>query len=79
MHAYMCERGIDACKHTHTHTHKHMTAHIHTNTDIHSDTNTHTHIHDTNIGRILAFVTCLGNTYVHMRMHISTSRCASAA
>ena len=64
--------GIDTCKGAHTHTHKHMTAHIHT--DRHNtDTNTHTHIHDTNIGHILAFVTCLGNTYVHMRMHISTS------
>ena len=73
----MCERGIDACKHTQTHTHKQMTAHI--QTDIHTDTNTHTRIHDTNIGHILAFVTCLGNTYVHMRMHISTSMCASAA
>ena len=48
-------------------------------TDIHTDTNTHTHIHDTNIGHILTFVTCLGNTYVHMRMHISTSMCACAA
>jgi len=57
---------------THIHTHKHMTAHIHTYRQ--TDTNTHTHvhdtnIHDTNIGRILAFVTCLGNTYVHMRIH----------
>ena len=38
-----------------------------------------THMHDTNIGHIHAFATCLGNTYVHMRMHISTSMCASAA
>jgi hypothetical protein len=64
---------------TRTHTHKHMTAHTYIQTDIQTDTNTHTHIHDTNIGHILAFVTCLGNTYVHMRMHISTSMCASAA
>ena len=35
----------------------------------------HTRSHDTNIGHILAFVTCLGNTYVHMRMNISTSMC----
>ena len=63
----------------HTHTHKHMTAPIHTNTDIHSDTNTHTRIHDTDVGHILAFVICLGNTYVHMCMHISASMCASAA
>ena len=48
-------------------------------TDIQTDTNTHKHIHDTNVGHILAFVTCLGNTYdVHVRMHISTSMCASA-
>ena len=48
-------------------------------TDIQRDTNTHTHIHDTSIGHILAFVTCLGNTYdVHVRLHISTSMCASA-
>ena len=65
----------------HTHTHKHMTAHIHTyiQTDRQTDTNALTHIHDTNIGRILAFVTCLGNTYVHMHMHISTSMRASEA
>ena len=56
-----------------------MTAHTHIQTDIQIDTNTHTHIHETNIGHILAFVTCLGNAYVHMRMHISTSMCASAA
>ena len=45
-------------------------------------TQIHTHIHDTNVGHILAFVTCLGNTYdvhVRMHMHISTSMCASAA
>ena len=59
-----------------THTHY---AHDRIYTYRQTDTNTHTHIHDTNIGHILAFVTCLGNTYVHMRMHISTSMCASAA
>ena len=48
-------------------------------TDIDTDTKAHTHIHDTNTGHILAFFTCIGNTYVHMRMHISTSMCASAA
>ena len=65
---------------THTHTHKHMTAHIHSDqTDIQIDTNTHTHIHDTNIGHILALVTRLGDTYVRMRMHISTNMFASAA
>ena len=44
-------------------------------TDIQRDTHTHTHIHDTNVEHVLAFV-----TYdVHVRMHISTSTCASAA
>ena len=74
----MCDRGIDACQHTHTHTHKHMAAHIHTDS-IQTDTNTHTHIHYTDVEHTLALVTCLGNTYVHVRMHISTSMCASAA
>ena len=69
--------GIDACKYTHTPIR--TRSHTYIQTDIHTDTNTHTHIHDTNIGHILAFVTCLGNTYVHMRMHISTSMRASAA
>ena len=51
----------------------------HTHRQTYRQTQIHTLIHDTNIGRILAFVTCLGNTYMHMRMHISTSMCASAA
>ena len=73
--------GIDACKRARTHTHisTHDRTHTYRQTDIH-DTNTHKHIHDTNVGHILAFVTCVGNTYdVRMRMHISTSMCASAA
>ena len=64
---------------THTHTPISTCPHAYLQTDIQTHTNTHTHIHDTSIGHILAFVTCLGNTYVHMRMHISTSMCASAA
>jgi hypothetical protein len=64
---------------THAHTPISTCPHTYIQTDIHTDTNTHTHIHDTNIGHILAFVTCLGNTYVHMCMHISTSMCASTA
>ena len=64
---------------THKHTPISTLPHTYIQTGIQTYTNTYTHIHDTNIGHILAFVTCLGNTYVHLRMHISTSMCASAA
>ena len=52
----------------------------HTYRQTYRQTQIHTRTCDTNIGHILAFVTCLGNTYdVHVRMHISTSMYANAA
>ena len=55
-----------------------MAAHIYIQTDIQTDTNTHTdrHKYTHSIGHILAFVTCLGNTYVHMRKHIISTSAA---